>query len=178
MVDFGLLEAENGDTLWNGGDFKRSFHVGGGLKNRIIIGLLDLKAGRYKLRYTSDDSHSTASYNDIPPQDSSYWGAELYVVNDDDYNNLNKLLVRSNEMTFLNNEDIKTVYCVLNKKVWVGTDDGLALIDSNFVIKNYLHSSSNAKSLSNNAIRDIKRDLHGNLWIATRDGLNKLEVSR
>lgn len=73
MVDFGLLEAENGDTLWNGGDFKQSFHVGGGLKNRIIIGLLDLKAGRYKLRYTSDDSHSTASYNAIPPQDSSYW---------------------------------------------------------------------------------------------------------
>ena len=71
MVDYGVLEAENGDTLWNGGDFEKSFHVGGGLKNRINVELLDLKAGRYKLKYRSDDSHSVESYNDLPPQDTT-----------------------------------------------------------------------------------------------------------
>ncbi len=176
MVDFGWLESENGDTLWNGGIFDQSFHASGGLKNRMMIGLLDLKAGRYKLKYKSDDSHSVESYNSKPPQDSSYWGTQLFVLSNDEYNNSNILLEKSNEMSYLNNEDIKVIFCDSKNNVWIGTDGGLAHIDSNLIIKNYVYSSSNKNSLSNNFIRDIKKDLYNNLWIATANGLNRLEV--
>ncbi len=78
MVDFGWLESEKGDTLWSGAQFDESFHASGTFKNRLKIGLLDLKAGRYKLRYISDDSHSAQAYNAEPPQDSTYWGTQIF----------------------------------------------------------------------------------------------------
>ncbi len=174
MVDYGWLESENGDTLWTGAGFKKSYHVGGGLKNRIKIGLLDLKAGRYKLRYLSDDSHSVESYNAIPPQDSIYWGTQLFTLNDSEFKSIQSILKESDDKTFLKGEDIKVIFSDSKNDIWVGTDDGISHIGSNFVIKNYYNNSSNPKSLSNNLVRDIKEDLNGNIWIATADGLNKL----
>jgi ligand-binding sensor domain-containing protein/serine phosphatase RsbU (regulator of sigma subunit) len=174
MVDFGWLESEMGDTLWTGGVFKKSFHAGGGLKNRIKIGLLDLKAGRYKLRYLSDDSHSVESYNTIPPQDSIYWGTQLFTLNDNEFKTAQSILKESDERTFLKGEDTKVIFCDSKNNVWIGSDDGISFIDSNSVIKNYFNNSANSKSLSNNLVRDIIEDLNGNIWIATADGLNKL----
>ncbi len=176
MVDYGWLESENGDTLWTGGEFKNSFHASGGTKNRIKIGAMKLKAGRYKLRYKSDDSHSVESYNDIPPQDSLYWGTQIFSLTDDDFNSINDLVKSSDERTYLTGEDVKIIFCDSKNGIWVGTDDGFSHIDSNLVIENYIHNNSNANSLSNNLVRDIKEDNNGNIWIATADGLNKFDI--
>ncbi|MCW8848945.1 MAG: triple tyrosine motif-containing protein, partial [Melioribacteraceae bacterium] len=175
MVDYGWLESDNGDTLWTGGEFRNSFHASGGMKNRIKIGTLSLKAGRYKLRYKSDDSHSTVSYNDAPPQDSAYWGAQIFSLNNDEFISLNKLVEKSENNTFLEGEDIKIIFFDSNNETWIGTDDGLSFIDSNMVVKNFTQTSSKNNSLSNNFVRDIKEDLLGNIWIATADGLNKFD---
>jgi hypothetical protein len=38
---------------------------------------ITLAAGRYKLRYKSDDSHSFANWNALPP-DINFWGIAIY----------------------------------------------------------------------------------------------------
>ncbi|NOX64331.1 MAG: SpoIIE family protein phosphatase [Chlorobi bacterium] len=175
MVDFGWLASSDGDTLWSAGEYSESFYASGGQKNRIKIGILNLKGGRYKLRYKSDDSHSVESYNTLPPQDSSYWGTQIFSLNNEEFSSYQNLLEKSVNNTFLQGEDIKTIIEDSKNNIWVGTDDGLSKIDSNFTIQNFLHNPSNQNSLSNNFVRDVKEDLDGNIWIATADGLNKLD---
>jgi ligand-binding sensor domain-containing protein/serine phosphatase RsbU (regulator of sigma subunit) len=173
MVDFGWLESSDGDTVWSAGEISESFHAGGGEKNRIAIGLLDLKAGRYKLRYKSDDSHSVQSYNTLAPEDTSYWGTQIFSVNDEEFKMLSKYLSISNQKTFLNGRDIQVIYTDSKNITWIGTDEGVAKIDSGFNIQNYLKDAGDLNSISDNSIRDIKEDLNGNIWIATSNGLNK-----
>lgn len=173
MVDFGWLETNEGDTLWSASELDESYFAGGGYKNRIKIGLLDLKSGRYKLRYKSDDSHSVESYNTIPPKDSTYWGTQLFVLNDNEFDAANALLSKSIDRTYLENEDIKVIFSDSRNNVWIGTTNGLGKIDTNLIIKNYLNSDENSNSISDNAISDINEDLKGNIWITTSDGLNK-----
>ncbi|VAX23981.1 diguanylate cyclase/phosphodiesterase (GGDEF & EAL domains) with PAS/PAC sensor(s), partial [hydrothermal vent metagenome] len=175
MVDFGWLESSEGDTLWSASDFRKSFYASGSQKNRIKIDVLDLKSGRYKLKYKSDDSHSVESYNTLPPQDSSYWGAQIFSLNDEEFSLYQNLAEKSVNNTFIQGEDIKTIIEDSKNNIWVGTDDGLTKIDSNFTIQNYLHNPSENNSLSNNFVRDIKEDFNGNIWIATADGLNRLD---
>lgn len=64
--------------------------------------------------------------------------------------------------------------CVLKDKqglVWVGTQDGLNLLDGSS-LKNFKHRDADSFSISTNFIYDIKEDEDGNIWIATSDGLN------
>jgi serine phosphatase RsbU (regulator of sigma subunit) len=175
MADFGWLESEEGDTLWDAGELSESFYAGGGLKNRIKIGLLELKVGRYKLRYKSDDSHSFESYNTTPPQDSIYWGTQIFSLEDNEYIRMKKLLKESNDKTYLANEDIRALFIDSKNNTWVGTPLSLSVVDTNFIIKNYMKNSNNVNSISDNQVHDIAEDLNGNIWIATSNGLNKLD---
>jgi len=173
MVDFGWLESETGDTLWNAAQFETTLHASGTFKNRMKIGLLDLKAGRYKLKYISDDSHSAQAYNAEPPQDSTYWGTQILPLNEDDFLKASKLLKESEEQTYLIGEDIQIIFPDSRDNMWVGTDDGVSRIDSNFHVTNYFNISTDKNSISNNTIRDINEDRAGNIWIATQNGLNR-----
>ncbi|KAA3614842.1 MAG: hypothetical protein D8M58_10330 [Calditrichaeota bacterium] len=175
MADFGWLESAAGDTVWSGTDLYETFHAGGGEKNRLTIALLDLKGGRYKLRYKSDDSHSVQSYNNQPPQDSSYWGAQIFSLSDEEYTHYNEILQSSRNKTFLTGREIRTLYADSNNNMWVGTRLGLSKIDTSFSITNYSTDVTNNNALSNNLVEDIIEDRNGNIWIATRDGLNKYD---
>lgn len=175
MVDFGWLESSEGDTLWSGQRFNETFHASGALKNRIKIDLLDLKAGRYKLRYKSDDSHSVESYNTTPPQDSLFWGSQIFSITDDTYNALLKQKEISEKRSYSEGEDCRVVFCDSKNNIWLGTDNGLSRIDSTMFIQNFYKKTGDPNSLSNNFVRDIKEDFNGYIWIATADGLNKLD---
>ncbi len=66
------------------------------------------------------------------------------------------------------------VNCVLKDKqglVWIGTEDGLNVIDGSS-IKVFKHKDTDSSSISNNFINAIKEDDEGNIWIATLLGLN------
>ncbi|MGC4101722.1 sensor histidine kinase [Ferruginibacter sp.] len=66
------------------------------------------------------------------------------------------------------------VTCVLKDKqdlVWIGTQDGLNLMDGSS-IKVFKHRDKDSTSISNNFINAIKEDGEGNIWIATALGLN------
>jgi hypothetical protein len=56
-----------GDTTWVM-QAEETIHAGGADKNRLAQSSLVLEAGRYRLCYKSDDSHSFNRWNAIPPE--------------------------------------------------------------------------------------------------------------
>jgi CubicO group peptidase (beta-lactamase class C family) len=77
MYDYGWIEnAETGKPVW---EMKSSetIHAGGAPKNRKVDVVITLPAGKYRLRYKSDDSHSFDNWNAMPP-DINFWGIALY----------------------------------------------------------------------------------------------------
>ncbi|MGB7624751.1 MAG: serine hydrolase [Terriglobia bacterium] len=78
MADFGWIEkAETGETIWKMVQTE-TVPAGGAQKNRKVDITIELPAGKYKLRYKSDDSHSFDRWNSTPP-DIYFWGIALYI---------------------------------------------------------------------------------------------------
>jgi hypothetical protein len=77
MYDYGWIEnAESGQTVWQMTE-PQTKHAGGHVKNRLVDAVVTLPAGKYRLRYKSDDSHSFDRWNSIPP-DVNFWGIAVY----------------------------------------------------------------------------------------------------
>jgi hypothetical protein len=77
MYDYGWIEdAATGKAVW---EMKaaETAHAGGAGKNRKLDARVSLPAGRYRLRYKSDDSHSFDNWNALPPE-VNFWGIALY----------------------------------------------------------------------------------------------------
>lgn len=77
MFDYGWVEnVETGKAVW---EMKaaETGHAGGAEKNRKVDAALSLPAGRYRLHYKSDDSHSFDNWNATPPE-INFWGIALY----------------------------------------------------------------------------------------------------
>lgn len=56
--------------------------------------------------------------------------------------------------------------------VWIGSSDGLYVVDNQNNIRHFTHDTDNIESLSNNVIRSIYEDSKGRMWIGTDNGLN------
>lgn len=77
MYDYGWIEnAETGKPVWEMKE-PETTHAGGAGKNRKVDIVITLPAGKYKLRYKSDDSHSFDNWNALPPE-INFWGIALY----------------------------------------------------------------------------------------------------
>jgi hypothetical protein len=77
MFDYGWIEsAETGKAVWEMKE-PETTHAGGATKNRKVDSVVTLPAGKYRLRYKSDESHSFDNWNALPP-DINFWGIALY----------------------------------------------------------------------------------------------------
>lgn len=77
MFDYGWIEsAGTGKVVWQM-KARETLPAGGAGKNRKADVVVTLPAGRYRLRYKSDDSHSFDRWNSLPP-DINFWGIALY----------------------------------------------------------------------------------------------------
>ena len=90
MFDFGTIENSRGETLWASDSTQNTFHYGGGYKNRISMGALDLPAGTYKITFQSDIGHSFGAFNVAPPFDSDWYGIQIFQLNNSDHAYLDK----------------------------------------------------------------------------------------
>lgn len=179
MFDYGVLQTVEGDTLWSMRDYMTSFNASGSHKNRQKIGIMELNKGRYKLLYKSDDSHSVQSYNQEPPQDSLYWGIELYTISGKEFQIYKALLDDDNKATFMNGPNVMSVFESSDKLIWVSTMSGLSIIDPQTLsVENITSDSQSDISISSNFVEDICEDNFGNIWIATQDGLNQYDRKR
>jgi CubicO group peptidase (beta-lactamase class C family) len=77
MFDYGWIESlENGKPVWEMKVLSTE-PAGGAGKNLKVDTVITLPAGKYKLRYKSDDSHSFDNWNSLPPE-INFWGIALY----------------------------------------------------------------------------------------------------
>jgi hypothetical protein len=53
--------------------------AGGAIKNQRVDTIIDLPAGSYKLRYTSDSGHAYNDWDSLPPDDF-FWGIILFEI--------------------------------------------------------------------------------------------------
>ena len=63
------------------------------------------------------------------------------------------------------------------KRMWIGTEYGLLLYDSNFNFLDLFRTDSHKNSISDNSVTDIHQDENGEIWISTYNGLNKVSES-
>ncbi len=81
MYDYGWIESSGtGKIVWEMKE-PETTHAGGAGKNRKVDFVITLPAGKYKLRYKADDSHSFDNWNSLPP-DYNFWGIALYPKED------------------------------------------------------------------------------------------------
>ena len=77
MFDYGWIEnKDNGRVVWEM-RYSDTDHAGGGNKNRIFNGVIELEAGSYEVFYESDDSHSYRDWNVAPPRNGDRYGITI-----------------------------------------------------------------------------------------------------
>lgn len=84
FVDYGAIqEAGTGRLVWEMTD-RNTAYAGGGDKNRMFDGTIDLQPGIYYAFYTTDDSHAYNDWNTSPPYDTRSYGLAVYPVSKND----------------------------------------------------------------------------------------------
>lgn len=178
LGDTGSLLNEEGKTIWSMELFK-SFTDGGGFKNRIALGCLNLKKGNYKITYSTDVGHSYRNWNVIAPPDSNWYGIQILSLNESDYkiiNELNEKEINSDKFMPMeigtSIEFSKKYYNVL----WLGSrQSGFFKYDlSTGNFKQFNFDSKSIGSL-NNYINYIFEDSEGIVWIATANSLLRFD---
>jgi serine phosphatase RsbU (regulator of sigma subunit)/ligand-binding sensor domain-containing protein len=179
ISDAGSLLNAEGKTIWSLNDLYKTFNDGGGFKNRIALGCLNLKKGDYKITYATDVGHSYGTWNAIAPPDSMWYGIQVLSLNESEYNSINQMNEKEiNSDKFMpmevgtSIEFSKRFYNVL----WLGsTISGFFKYDlatGNF--KQYNFNSKNLYS-PNNYINFIFEDSEGIVWIATANSLLRFD---
>jgi serine phosphatase RsbU (regulator of sigma subunit) len=176
MVDYGWLENARGDTLYNGGKILNTFHLNGDIKNRIALGTIKLPAGKYRLRYKSDDSHSYSRFNTEAPVDSQFWGVQVARISSTESRTFAALLKKQNEKSYIYGTQINVIEYGSKGIVWLGTTRGLSKFElKSKEITNYRHDKNNLQTISNDLITDIHQDRDGIIWLTTESGLNRFD---
>lgn len=79
LFDRAELLDESGMLVWRP-YLGNTCHAGGALKNRRQEDTITLSAGRYVLRYTTDESHSAGHWDDTPPTEE-FTGIKIFELN-------------------------------------------------------------------------------------------------
>ena len=179
--DFGWLENADGKIVWAMNDIYKTFYLGGGTKNRILADCIELKAGKYKLRYNTDVGHSYGNWNVNPPDDSLLYGIQISEVNDDVFRQLStELKDEASKKNFMPVEAVSSIF--LSRKydniLWIGTNRSKLfrcnLKDNSY--KEFLSDSTTDNSAAN-FVSDILEDADGTVWLATNKGLAEFNPS-
>lgn len=78
MYDYAwIMEAKSRERVWEM-TTQNSDYAGGADKNLIFDDIITLPRGEYIVYFVSDDSHSYAQWNSLPPSDPRYWGITIW----------------------------------------------------------------------------------------------------
>jgi hypothetical protein len=76
LHDYGWIEDSGGGKVWEMRSID-AIHAGGALKNKFVDTTIFLKAGKYKLKYITDESHSWNNWDDAAPN-LPFYGIMIY----------------------------------------------------------------------------------------------------
>ncbi|MFC2103105.1 two-component regulator propeller domain-containing protein [Bacteroidota bacterium] len=176
--DHGWIEDENGNLVWGMNDVEKTFGIGGAFKNRLEIKNLELKPGKYKLRFRSDQGYyyGQLSGSDRPPYDSLLWGIQLIPLKDDQFKEFENLLQKESPRK---EAPLETVYSIEFSKtfdnvIWIGTNNkGLFKYNyKNDTYKQFKFDKDDANPI--NDVTKIVEDDFGIVWFTTPAGLGRL----
>ncbi|MBD3234288.1 MAG: hypothetical protein GF315_11250 [candidate division Zixibacteria bacterium] len=78
-----IVSLESGTRIWEPNQWNTEL-AGGALKNRMFNDEVRLSSGQYVLHVMTDDSHSFAKWNAMPPSDPYFWGVTIFPASRDD----------------------------------------------------------------------------------------------
>jgi len=177
MWDYGWVTNSENDTLFIHKKSTEVFnYLSGNAKNRIFAKTLTLETGKYKLNYVSDDSHSFGKWNTEAPIDSAWWGIQLFVIPDQDIDNVNQWLTKTEKEEGLQGTAAIVVKYQKDGSLLIGTNEGISkyYISQN-KIENYSYPSNILPNANTNQVNDIFVENDGITWIATMGGLIRFD---
>ncbi|MFI5251834.1 MAG: hypothetical protein ACHQQQ_05295 [Bacteroidota bacterium] len=124
MADFGtIINAKTREKVWSM-DAVAGEYAGGASKNRYVDEIVTLPKGTYTVNYQTDDSHAYNQWNDSPPFDPEHWGISIYLVDEMDWNKVEKNVTPKMEgviaqIVKVGDNANKTEYFTLNKPTHV-----------------------------------------------------------
>lgn len=93
FYDFGSIKNANNKIIWEMQENNCRF-PGGNDKNKIQIELIELKSGKYKVCYQSDNSNSWNNWTDLPPSFCQFYGICILELNNIDKKELETNLLK------------------------------------------------------------------------------------
>ena len=162
-------------------DSKNRYWVGTANSGLCIIDPLTMKVKKLFVNDPNDASSLPANsiWRIIEDKNNTIWiatyGGGICKIDDKQQNY--KFITyqhRKNDTTSLSNNFCTTVFCDSKNRIWVGSIDGLNLLNAdNQTFTVFRNNIEDTTSLSNNRIYSILEDHNGNVWIGTKGGLNK-----
>ncbi|MGB5893500.1 MAG: two-component regulator propeller domain-containing protein, partial [Ignavibacteriaceae bacterium] len=180
MFDYGWLEDADKNVIWGMHKFGNSFHFQGGMKNRIMTQTLQLKKGKYKLKFQSDVGHSYANFNVTAPKDSTMWGIQIIRISDKQFSDFSKRIdeVRKGSNNMLS-EIANSIFISKSYEniLWIGTTSQ-GLFKYNLNNGQFIQYNKNTEAVSdfltNNDVYYVLEDSKGIVWFSSPNGLGKL----
>ena len=181
MFDFGWLEDADGNIIWGMHKYSNSFHFQGGMKNRIITQTLQLKKGKYKLKFQSDVGHSYGSFNVLAPKDSALWGIQVIRINDNQFSDFSKRIDEEKKASNYMLLEVANSVCISKSYeniLWIGTSNQ-GLFKYNLNAGEFTQYNKNTEAVSDivtsNDVYYVLEDSKGIVWFSTPNGLGKLD---
>ena len=180
MADYGWLLNSKEDTLWAMNKFYNTFHLGGGIKNRIEAACLTLEKGTYTLHFQSDVGHSYRAWNVKAPEDSLLWGIQVAKISDDQFKYLTEQINGEiNKKKYIPLENTSSIYLskIFENILWIGNNRG-NIYKYNLKDNSYINYNLNSffGIAGNYQINNILEDNNGKVWFCTNKGLVELSL--
>ncbi len=163
-------------------DSKNRFWLGTAYNGACILNKNTMKVEKF-IKHSDDDSLSIAGnkiWRIIEDNNNKLWfatygGGLSLLVNDNDNNfHFKNFSNIPNDSTSLSNNFCTTVFCDSKNRIWVGTNEGLNLLNpDNETFTEFRHTDNDSITLSNNRIYSIIEASDGHVWIGTKGGLNR-----
>jgi ligand-binding sensor domain-containing protein len=160
-LDYGWIENDKGDTVYIF-NYDSSFYAGGRSDHRVQIIRTHLEAGKYRLRYKSDEINSYDDWN-YPPTHPEFWG--IKVIEEDNDIELSKELVEVSVMRVTDLEGDTE-----SGNLYLGTFSGLYKF--NYTSKLFERISSG--NIKIEPIYTLQKGTSEIIWIGCNKGLAKL----
>jgi serine phosphatase RsbU (regulator of sigma subunit)/ligand-binding sensor domain-containing protein len=181
MFDFGWLEDADGNIIWGMLKYSNSFHFQGGMKNRIMTQTLQLKKGKYKLKFQSDVGHSYGNFNVLAPKDSALWGIQLIGLSDNQFSFFSKKIdeeIKNNVSMLMEMANSVCISKSYENILWIGTSNQ-GFFRYNLNTGEFTQYNKNTEAVSdivtNNDVYYVLEDSEGIVWFSTPNGLGKLD---
>jgi len=181
MFDYGWLEDSNKKIVWSMNKYSNSFHFEGGMKIRIIAHTLQLKKGKYKLKFQTDVGNSYGSFNVQAPKDSTLYGIQVIKISDKQFNYLTDRLQEENKNSvymLLEEANSISISKSYENILWIATTSQ-GLYKYNLSNGKFAQYNKNVDAVSdivtNNDVYYVMEDSKGIVWFSTPNGLGKLD---